>query len=464
MTGLLRNLYYGLPYPLRSVAASVHGYRLQRLRYSVETERLVAEFTERDTWTRYRWKRWIAERQASMLHHAATKVPYYREQWRKRRLGGDQSSWEVLENWPILDKSALRRQPEAFLAEGSQRSQLHHSITSGTTGTPVDLWFSRETIRAWYAMFEARCRRWNGVSGHDNWALLAGQAVADPRTNQPPFWVWNKGLRQLYLSSYHSTPANAGHYVEAMRRHGVRYLIGYPSSLYPLAQGIVRDGLEPPQLDGVITESEQFFSFQRSMIERAFRCPVRDSFGMSEICAGGGECVHGSMHLWPDAGTVEVLVDGEPAAPGQTGELACTGLLNADMPLIRYRVGDRGQLAAEGFECQCGRTLPVLETIEGRISDVILAHDGRRLSPNLLEGIFDGRLPVEEAQIVQSRPDEVTIRLVPAPAYSDAAARVIEREVANRLGPVRVNVETVARIPRGPNGKLRAVVSSLVEG
>ncbi len=85
----LLKIYYKLPYPLRVSAASLHGYRLQKWRYSVETERLVAEYLDRDNWTSYRWKRWSEERQAYLLHHAATRVPYYRDYWQERRRRGE---------------------------------------------------------------------------------------------------------------------------------------------------------------------------------------------------------------------------------------------------------------------------------------------------------------------------------------------------------------------------------------
>src|SRR6185295_18022612 len=90
-----------------------------------------------------------------------------------------------------------------------------------------------------------------------------------------------------------------------------------------------------------ITNAEPLFDYQRSVIAKAFRCPVRETYGMAEIVATASECGEGALHLWPEVGCVEVFDGDHPAGNGSSGDLICTGLFNADMPLIRYRVGDR---------------------------------------------------------------------------------------------------------------------------
>ena len=202
----LLRLYHRLPYPLRVLAASGRGYYLRWWRYGPETERLVAEALERETWSPARWQAWQQERLALVLHRAAKKVPYYREQWSARRRRGDRAAWEYLENWPILEKEHIRQNPRAFVADDCQIQKMYHEHTSGSTGKPLDLWWSRATVKAWYALFEARWRRWYGVSRQDRWAILGGQLVAPVQTRRPPFWVWNAALQQLYLTSYHLAP------------------------------------------------------------------------------------------------------------------------------------------------------------------------------------------------------------------------------------------------------------------
>jgi phenylacetate-CoA ligase len=460
MNRRLLQLYHRSPAPLRSVAATLRGYQLRSWRYGRETERLVEEALERERWSPQRWQQWQEERLARVLHRAATQVPFYREQWAERHRRGDGASWERLENWSVLEKESVREDARAFLADGCDVRRMFYDHTSGTTGKSLDLWLSRQTVRAWYALCEARLRRWYGVSRRDRWAILGGQLVVPVAERRPPFWVWNSALRQLYMSSYHLAPDLVAHYIDALRRYRVRYLLGYTSSLYALAQGVLRTGRSDLKMAVVVTNAEPVYEHQRRAIAEAFQCPVRETYGMSEIVAAASECEAGKLHLWQEAGVVEVLADDKRVSDGATGELVCTGLLNENMPLIRYRVGDRGaRVVATDEACACGRTLPVLASVEGRTDDLVYTSDGRRVG--CIDTIYDARLPVREAQIVQETLERVRVRYVPAPGFTSAAGGSIIRGMRERMGAVEVVLEQVDEIPRGANGKYRAVVCNL---
>lgn len=460
MSDRLLSLYHRMPGPARSVVASMRGYYLRSCRYDRHTDRLVDEAFDRECWDDATWARWREARLESLLYRAATAVPYYRDYWTKRRRAGDRASWELLENWPVLEKATLREKARAFVADDVVERRLIHEHTSGTTGTPLDLWFGRATVRAWYALCEARIRRWNYVDRGTRWAMLGGQLVTPVSRTRPPFWVWNAGLKQLYLSSYHLAPANAAAYFAAMRRYRVEYAFGYASSLYALAQTAIDAGLEAPPLAVAISNAEPLFDHQRDAIARAFGCEVRDTYGMCEICCGASECSAGRLHLWPDAGVLEVLDDrtGKSVPAGVVGDLVCTGLLNLDMPLVRYRVGDRGAMAADD-SCACGRTLPVIASIDGRADDTLVTRDGRRIGR--LDPVFKAGVAIREAQIVQEDYDLIRMKLVPAPGFGERDSRVIAERLRDRVGDVRIVEEIVDQIPRSANGKFRAVICAL---
>ena len=252
---LMTSVYTKLPTPLRFLAATLRGYQLQARRYGPETEGLVEEALERETWDDAKWRQWVDGQLELVLHHALTRVPFYRDHWAERRRRGDRSSPEILQNWPILSKRTLSENPLAFVAESGRR-RIFESHTSGTTGTPLRLWQSRDTLIVWYALLEARIRRWNGVTLQDRWAQMGGQLVTPVERRRPPFWVWNHGMHQLYMSSYHIAPASVGEYVEAMRRYQVRYLFGYPSAMHALACEILERHIEAPRLEVAISNAE----------------------------------------------------------------------------------------------------------------------------------------------------------------------------------------------------------------
>ena len=442
----LLKVYHRLPPVARSAVATLRGWYLRRSRYSKSSDALVAEARERDRWTPEQWRTWREERIAYVLHRAATRVPYYRDLWQQRRRHGDHASWELLENWPLLEKDMVRKQSRRFLADDCDPRRMFEEHTSGTTGTPVTIWRARESLEQLYAIADTRTCGWEEIPRGTRWARLGGQLVTPVRQRKPPFWVWNAAMRQLYLSSYHLAPDLIPHYLEALARYRIVYLAAYPSSAFALAQEALRLGVDLPLL-AVHTNAEPLTPVQRETIAQAFRCPVRETYGMAESVAAASECPSGRLHQWPEFGHVEVMRD---------GELICTGLLNPDMPLIRYRVGDRGNPAADLGPCACGRGLPPFGSVEGRRDDVLVTPDGRLVGR--LDPVFKGTHAIREAQIIQESLDHVRVLLSPAPGFTKAVEAEMVDNLRDRMGDIRITVELVDVLPRTANGKVRAVI------
>jgi phenylacetate-coenzyme A ligase PaaK-like adenylate-forming protein len=447
VSDVLLRLYHRLPAPARTAAATLRGFYLRAWRYGADFERLVDAAHLRERWTPAQWNAWRDERLAALLERAATRVPYYREAWRARRRAGDRASWELLENWPILEKQTLREHPGAFLADDAGRDLLREH-TSGTSGLPLSIGKNRATLRGLYALAAARGRRWYGVLPGDRTARLGGQLVVPFAQRRPPFWVWNAAGRELYMSTFHLAPELVTHYLDALVRYRVVCLTGYTSSLVALAHEVLRAGRVDLRMKVVVTSAEPLGEDQRQAIGAAFGCPVRETYGMTENVAAASECEAGRLHQWPEVGVIEALDE----------EFICTSLINDAMPLIRYRLGDRGRLAPPGDTCPCGRTLPLIAAIEGRTSDLLVTADGRRIF--WMNPVLYG-LPVRQGQIVQESVRHIRVRFIPAPAFSEAAGRTIVSRIRDRLGDVEVALEPVADLPRTSAGKVRAIVADL---
>jgi phenylacetate-CoA ligase len=454
-------IYARLPYFLKTMSASMWGYYLRWWRYDMRTDLLVQEVLDRDSWTIDQWKKWQEEKLAFILYRASTSVPYYRDYWQKRRRSGDCASIEILKNWPVLIKSELRANPKAFLADDKKVWQLYEEHSSGTSGTPITIWSTRETIHTWFAIFEARIRCWNGINRFDRWAILGGQLVTPVNQTTPPYWVWNNGLNQLYLSSYHISPETVRDYITAMERHKIVYLLGYPSALAALARESSALNINPPCLKVVLCNAEPLFPEQKKVIESYFNCPVKNTYGMTEFVSAASECAEGSMHLFPEVGITEVFPVNTKSDDehDEFGRFVCTGLLNPDMPLIRYEVGDLGVVLPE-MKCSCGKNLSVLKEINGRFDDLLISSDGRRIGR--MDSVFKSNIQINEAQIIQESIDQIRIKIVPAKGFDKSDNQKIIKNVQERIGSqTTVIIEHVPFIERTHNGKFKAVISKV---
>lgn len=444
------SLYHRLPPGIKNAVASLRGHYLNRLRYDGRTERLVEEALERESWSESRWDEWRGQRLSYLLERAATRVPYYRDLWAERRRKGDRSSWSYLENWPVLEKVELRANPRMFVADDRNLRRMFHDHTSGTTGSSLDLWMSKHVVREWYALWEARSRRWYGVSRRDRWAILGGQLVVPVAQTKQPFWVWNGGMNQLYMSSYHLSPAFIPAYLEALQKYRIKYLLGYPSAMYALAAGALKLKNRELRLEVAIANAEPLYEHQKETISEAFGCPVRETYGMAEIVAAGSECESGTMHQWPEAGLIEAATSG----PDDAADIICTGLINDDMPLIRYRVGDRLKLSDAG--CSCGRNLPLIAKVEGRSDDVLYTVDGRMIGR--MDPVFKAGFGILEAQIIQESLRDLEVLFVPDDGFRTENLERLAHAIRQRVGDVEIDFRRVAEIPRTDRGKFRAVV------
>lgn len=267
-------------------------------------------------------------------------------------------------------------------------------------------------------------------------------------------------MNQLYLSANHISPKTASAFIDALGQYKITHLIVYPSSASVLAREAIQKKITVKGVKVVLTNAEPLLPWQRICIGQGFASKVRETYGMAEIVASASECHDGTLHWWPEVGWTEILKDEitEPTPPGSSGRLICTSLLNSDMPLIRYQVGDRSSVVEKSAACKCGRMLPVLSGIEGRTNDILIALDGRRVF--WVNPVFYG-LPIQEAQIIQESRHDLRVKYVPASNFTLEAERAIIRRLQEKMGRVNINMDQVSSIPRGANGKFRAVICNL---
>lgn len=448
--------FQSAPYSVKVIFASLQGFWLNYWRKQ-NREKYLQEVAQKDQWSRQQIDDWQQDALRKMLDHAVKTVPYYQNLWTEIWRNDPELSHLNLNNWPILEKSVVKANPESFLSEKYQGQKLYSISTSGTSGTPMNFVFDREALSYWYAMYEHRIKRWNGVSDADNWANIGGQLICDIQQKKPPFWVWNFPMKQLYLSSYHISPENIEHYLKAIIKYRVQYLLGYVSSIYNLAREGLEQGLEFPVLKLVITNAEPLFEHQRVIIAKAFSCKVIQTYSGCEYAFGGNEDLSGAMYLWPEAGILEVVDRNDQILPaGKNGNFVITGLINKAMPLIRYRVGDSGVIAP--YRASQTRNYATLEEITGRNDDLIYTIDGKLVGR--LDPVFKGDFNIKAAQIIQERLDFIRILIVPFPAYDNQEGEEIVQRLRERIGSQsQISLELVDSIPTGANGKFKAVIS-----
>jgi phenylacetate-CoA ligase len=243
----------------------------------------------------------------------------------------------------------------------------------------------------------------------------------------------------------------------AMRAMRPRRVLGYVTALAEVARFGLERGWAPLTIEKVVPTAEQLDEGSSDLIARLFRGPQRQRYGCREAGDIAAQCEHGSWHLYSDFLYPEVLLaDGTIAREG-TGTLLLTKLHNRVMPLVRYDIEDVVTLG--GPDCDCGRPLPVMRSIDGRYIDQLVCADGSRVNglavPRVLRGIS-----YHEFQAVQDRPGHCVVYLIPRAEFEPEQVEIIKRNWIEYIGPgISYELELVDSIARSGSGKRRQVVS-----
>jgi phenylacetate-CoA ligase len=273
--------------------------------------------------------------------------------------------------------------------------------------------------------------------------------------------LWNFALNHRYVNSYQMPPELMAEYLETLNEFRPDVIVGYSHSLYLFARFALESGRKVWSPRGLIGTAERLLPHYRETIEAAFRAPIYDRYGCREVMLIGMECEqHRGLHLTAENLYVEILKDGRPAAPGETGEVVVTDLHNYAMPFLRYRNGDLA--VASDRRCACERGLPLVEEMTGRTLDVLRTPSGRRMSGVFVPMFFINYAWVEEFQIEQTALDRMHVRLKPVGAADGSRLELLRQDLERRIGSdVRLECELVNEIPRNASGKHRPVISRL---
>jgi phenylacetate-CoA ligase len=455
------HIYPKLPVPLQNVAISAFGLQWYYRRFGGIFNECYKGFRDREDYSLQQWRDYQTQQMRKVLLHAYSTVPYYKQTL--KQAGFTENSLakfelEQITQIPVLEKDTLRTLGKTELVSTQREKGGSFYSSSGSTGTPTNILYSYAMHQKLSALYEARVRNWAGVSRYDARGMIGGRRVIPDGEGHPPYYRYNLIEKQLYFSAYHIGPSTVKNYVDGLKKYKTQYMVGYAMSNYILARFIKEAGLEAPVMKAVLTSSEKLTPQMRKLLGEVYNCKVYDSWSGVEWCGHISENEHNQLLIGPDSAYLEIIKpDGTQAQPGEEGELVCTGFLNYDQPLIRYKIGDMVRLAADQ-QTKCGRNFPIVDEIIGRTEDTVVGKDGREMVR--FHGIFINLPSVVKGQIVQEELDRFTVNTMTKGLSIDERETIVKR-MKSQLGEVTVDINEVKDLPIGANGKFKAVVSKV---
>ena len=399
-----------------------------------------------------------------LLRYAHARSPWYRE----RLPGSPPPSPEALSDYlarvPLLEKRDLRIHREDLLAHPPP-ARVTVKTTGGSTGEAVTVTkdrasIAREMAASWLGY------GWFGVQIGDRAVRFWGDPFSTKRKLR--FIASDLAMHRIRFSAFAFDDEALERYWVRCRRFDPDYIYGYASMIVALARFVRDQAIDGRELGlkVVITTSEVLHDIDRAILEETFGCPVQNEYGCGEVGPIAYSCPHGRLHIMSTNVHVEVVdPGGRRLAPGESGEIVITDLGNRAMPLVRYRVGDRGILGEAG--CPCGRPFPILEKIWGRAYDFVQSPEGKRYHGEffmyLFEEMRDRGLQFERFQIRQVAEDRLEV-LVVAERMDPQLEEIVRKRIQDQIPGIQLHITQVPDIPRTHSGKTRVVVNEIAEG
>lgn len=403
-----------------------------------------------------RWKKF-----KFMLKYAYENVPFYHRKFKHVGIKPDDiRSENDLAKIPFTTKFEIQTSPfEDVVSKTVNIDRCIKTTTSGSTGIPLTVVSDRVAEDFSFAVW-ARAMLENGLRPLvDRMATIRHPKYLQQKKDFVGM-LWARRRKQISVFD------SAEQQLEILEDFKPDVIKGYSSSLAILADLCKKRGsLVKPRL--VFTGADFLTAKNRALIKSAFGCELFDYYGCIEFSLLAWECgEHVGYHINVENVLVEFIKEGEAVAPLERGEIVCTSLVNYAMPLIRYRLGDVGVPLND--QCPCGRTLPLIKIVEGRVDDFLTTLDGRIISGQ----IFSENYPFEDWEkegikqfrVIQERRDKLTLKVaVRRGVFNEVPVlEKAKRKLQEVFGQdMNIEFQVVDELERDPSGKIRIAISKV---
>lgn len=404
----------------------------------------------------------LRELQLTRLRHflatAARDVPYYRETFAKLAVDpGVLGSIEELRALPLLTKDLIRENTDRL--RSVRAGKLIRYTTGGSSGAPLIFYMgmgrvTHDVTAKW------RATRWWQVDIGDTEVVLWGSPIelgAQDRLRA----VRDKLFRTHLLPAFQMSAGQMDGYLDRLEQLRPRMLFGYASALALLARHARGRGRDMRGLGTRVafTTGETLYPDQREVIESVFAAPVANGYGSRDAGFIAHQCPAGSLHLSAEHILVELLDEqGRPVPDGQAGEIVVTHMATGDFPFIRYRTGDMG--VRQSAPCACGRGLPMLKEVQGRVTDFIHTPAGNTMHALALIYEVREKPGVQAFKFIQQEDLSLDLLLAGGERITREVEEAIRQGILRRMGEGTVlRIRRVDQIEAERSGKYRYVVS-----
>lgn len=404
------------------------------------------------------------KKRLSVLKFAYENSPYYQKLYNNSGLEpGDvktESDWEKV---PMLTREALRFHFDEIKINNLKLGTFRLYTTGGSTGEPSkvlkDNNFSSTALN-W------RANSWAEVGRGENSATIMRTHPGNWKIKLRHFLTWFPSTN-IMLDAGNMNDETLERFILEWRKYKPQTVSSYVGGVYELALHCLRNEIKLPPPKAIFTTAAPLPLSVRHTIQNVFHAPVFDNYVGTEAHPMANQCRYlaenniEALHIHNDYRHLEIVDEGGRLLPNETvGDILVTDLEDRVFPIVRYRMGDRGQLLNK--KCECGRPYPLMGAVHGRSFDFIYLENGRIMGECWATAFDKCLFAIHNFQIHQHKDKTVTLSVVMSKEYPDAKKCIQEvaSELQNQLGSIPLTVEYKDYIPHN-RGKIKYIISDV---
>lgn len=392
-----------------------------------------------------------------LVKHAYENVPYYHRLYKSLDIHpADIKTLNDFHTLPFLTREDINSHLHELVTTGSNHKIFLNS-TGGSTGIPMHF-YTEKAFDWWDSALELRGRGWYGVGEGEKLAFVWG---ADRNRGHSK---WKSKLRasilqERYLNAFDMDDQKIKAFAEMLVQWKPAMFRAYASALSLFAQYLEDhriSGIRPKLIE---TTAEKVTDPQRELLENVFHCKVADWYSARELGTIAFQCPAGGLHVC-ETRYLEIVAHNRVVQPGELGEVVITSLHQFGMPFIRYKIGDMA--IAEPDPCSCGRGLPILHEVVGRLQDFLVTSEGHFVHGGYFPHTFRQWPQIARYQVYQPDRNHLEVRLVSYSPSDFTWIPSIRQELQENFGTdMQISVDIVDEIPLTGAGKHRIIISDV---
>lgn len=406
------------------------------------------------------------EKLASLIRYSFVHVPYYKRVFSDIELISDDGeiNWDNYDKIPILTKQIIRNEGENLYSDEHKKRGSYVNTSGGSTGEPVCFLQDKEYFKKNFGdkiLFgllddkkpgDKEIKLWGSERDIKEGTIGLKEKLVN--------FVYNREL----LNSFVMTEDTIKEYIHCINAAKPVQIWAYSDSIYQVAKIIVGSGEACYCPKNIITTAGVLYDDMRNTIQEAFpESRIINQYGSREAGVIGIETLgKKGMHIFEHSVFLEVIDENQLITDQGEGRLLVTNLTNFSMPLIRFDIGDIGEIVDCGDEWE--GAYRILKNLQGRTNCHIKLEDGTLVHGEYFTHLFYGKQWIENFQFVQHSFKEFEVRIVVKHCEDQNQNDMdsIVTEIGRVVGECKVDFVFFDQIPKLSSGKYQFVISEVM--